>query len=216
MKSRCIVLLTGKPAAGKSTLARALADHYNSTDHAFSGTPWRIVDADEIRKNFWPHLGHSTDDRKANLAGLVHVTRGVLAAGNNVLLCCVSPFAKTRQWMLDELSYIAVGRHHAFTPYAFTLWIDAPYETLRQRDPKGLYRLQAEGKLEGLTGVDAVYEPPVESDEPFLLVRTNDRSVDACVNLCSSYLSKQIYIRQASAALSSCLTENAHGNTAKD
>jgi len=196
MNKRCVILLTGKPAAGKTTLANALAYRFNSVSSQFLEHPWRVVDADDIRRQFWPHLGHSTEDRMANLAGLVHVAKGVLTARNNVLLCCVSPFSEMRREMLRSLSWagglLLDPVDNFITPYTFTFWVDAALPVLRERDPKGLYRLQEQGKLKGLTGVDAVYQVPVETEEPYLLVRTDHAPLDACVEDCYRYLNTRM------------------------
>jgi adenylylsulfate kinase-like enzyme len=49
-----------------------------------------------------------------------------------------------------------------------------------RRDPKGLYRLAREGRLESFTGVSAPYEEPVD---PELRVDTEVVCVDAAVRL---------------------------------
>lgn len=207
---RCAVLLTGKPAAGKTTLAHALADYFNAD--SYFGAPWRVIDADEIRPQFWPHLGHSHDDRLANLAGLTYLAKGVLGTGSNVLLSCVSPYAFMRQWILQVLSY-SKDLPISLPTFTFLVWVDAPLRTLQERDPKGLYRLQAEGKLQGLTGVDASYEAPDGAAEPHLLVRTEGRKVSDCVALCSTYLKKQTYVRLATRALDRAMEKREHGTS---
>jgi len=40
------------------------------------------------------------------------------------------------------------------------VWVDTPLAVCQRRDPKGLYAQARAGKLEGLTGVSAPYEPP--------------------------------------------------------
>jgi adenylylsulfate kinase-like enzyme len=61
----------------------------------------------------------------------------------------------------------------------YQVYVTAPLEVLRTRDHKGLYEAQAAGKLVGLTGVDAVYEPPTLDEALFL--DTAKRSVAECV-----------------------------------
>jgi bifunctional enzyme CysN/CysC len=46
--------------------------------------------------------------------------------------------------------------------------VDTPLELCERRDPKGLYARARRGELQGLTGIDDPYEPPVE---PELVVR---------------------------------------------
>ena len=49
------------------------------------------------------------------------------------------------------------------------VFVDAPVEECRRRDPKGLYRKVDAGLIRGFTGVDAPYEAP---EAPDLLLRT--------------------------------------------
>jgi adenylylsulfate kinase-like enzyme len=48
-----------------------------------------------------------------------------------------------------------------------------------RRDPKGLYAKAARGEIRGLTGFDAEHEL---SDDAELTLRTDERSVDECVD----------------------------------
>ena len=47
-----------------------------------------------------------------------------------------------------------------------------------QRDPKGLYARARAGELEGLTGVDAPYQPPAQPD---LVLHSSRETVDVAV-----------------------------------
>jgi adenylylsulfate kinase len=53
-------------------------------------------------------------------------------------------------------------------------------EVCAERDVKGLYARQARGELQGLTGVDDPYEPPLT---PEVVLHTQSSTVDECVGL---------------------------------
>jgi adenylylsulfate kinase-like enzyme len=47
---------------------------------------------------------------------------------------------------------------------AIEIFVDAPLETCRKRDPKGLYSRAMRGEIKNFTGIDDPYEPPLTPD----------------------------------------------------
>ena len=83
----------------------------------------------------------------------------------------VSPFRRTA---------LAARRLHEAAGLAFVeVFVDTPVTECARRDPKGLYARSRSGRLAGLTGDGAPYEPP---DAPELVIRTTEQSVDAAVD----------------------------------
>jgi bifunctional enzyme CysN/CysC len=80
-------------------------------------------------------------------------------AGLIVLVALVSPFRADRE------------RAAALFPDGqfLEVFVDAPVETCRARDPKGLYAKADAGKIAGFTGRDQPYEPP---EAPALVLDT--------------------------------------------
>ena len=58
------------------------------------------------------------------------------------------------------------------------VYVNAPLEICEQRDVKGLYRRARQGELQGLTGLDDVYEPPLAAE---VECRTAEESLEVCV-----------------------------------
>lgn len=58
--------------------------------------------------------------------------------------------------------------------------VRCPLEECARRDPKGLYRKAAEGRMPGFTGIDSEYEIPLAPD---IVVETNRLSVSQSVKL---------------------------------
>jgi bifunctional enzyme CysN/CysC len=95
-----------------------------------------------------------------------------------VLVSLISPFRAERQ-MAREL--MAEGEF-------VEIYVDAPIELCRSRDPKGLYKKADAGKIKNFTGIDSPYEPPLD---PELWLRTDRDSAEASTEHVIEYLKRQ-------------------------
>jgi adenylylsulfate kinase-like enzyme len=170
------VWITGVPAAGKSTLGAQLV---NAMQREYGG-PCALVDANVIRNQFWPYLGLSPEDRVVNVIGMAELTGVFLRAGSSAVVACIAPDRKTRNRALGLVRVAAqeVAVHQVH--------VAAPLDVLKARDQKGLYKAHDEGRLVGLTGVDAPYQPP--SNGEALLIDTSKLSVDDAVEEVMTYI----------------------------
>ncbi|MCU1690032.1 MAG: adenylyl-sulfate kinase [Pseudonocardiales bacterium] len=167
--------LTGLPSAGKTTLANALAAAV-----APSGRAVEILDGDAVRPVLSPELGYSRADRDANVARIGWVASRLARNGVLVIAAVVSPFAEARD---------KVGAVHAEAGAAFLeVHVATPLDVCAERDVKGLYARQRDGKLAGLTGVDDEYEPPLA---PALRLDTAQSTVDQSVQALIELLGKE-------------------------
>ncbi|MCG7525239.1 adenylyl-sulfate kinase [Streptomyces sp. OfavH-34-F] len=155
------VWLTGLPSAGKSTLARALAEHLRAGGHRVE-----VLDGDEIREFLSSGLGFTREDRDTNVQRIGFVAALLASHGVKTLVPVIAPYADSRA---------AVRARHAArgTPF-LEVHVATPVTLCSQRDVKGLYARQAAGEISGLTGVDDPYEAP---ENPDLRIRTQNRSV---------------------------------------
>ena len=173
---RIAIWITGVPASGKSVLGKQLV----CTMKKVYSTPCAFVDANAIRKQFWPHLGLSPEDRVVNVIGMAELAGVFLRAGNQVGIACIAPDREVRNRALGMVRVsaqnVAVHQVHVM----------APLEVLKGRDRKGLYKAYDEGRLVGLTGVDAPYEPP--SPEEALYLDMSKLSVSEAVEEVLSYV----------------------------
>lgn len=60
----------------------------------------------------------------------------------------------------------------------FEIFVDTPLDECERRDVKGLYKKARAGIIKGFTGIDQPYERP---ENPEVVIKTVDRSVDECV-----------------------------------
>ena len=151
---RRAIWITGVPASGKTVLGeRVVAEMKREF-----ASPCAIVDANVIRGQFWPHLGLSAEDRVVNVNGMAELAGVFIRAGNDVVVACIAPDRRVRN---QALGLIRVAAENVAV---YQVHVMAPLPVLEQRDQKGLYQALHEGKLAGLTGVDAPYEPPFSGE----------------------------------------------------
>lgn len=155
-----IVWLTGLSGAGKSTLAAALVARL-----ARAGV--EVLDGDEIRMFLSNGLGFSREDRDINVQRIAYVARLLAKHGLLVIVSAIAPYAETRR----DIRQRSQAAGHAFVE----VYVNAPIETVMERDVKGLYRRARAGEIENFTGVSDPYEAPAE---PAVEVRT-DRETPA-------------------------------------
>lgn len=155
------VWLTGLPSAGKTTLARAIAERLAAT-----GRRTEVLDGDEIRRFLSQELGFTRADRHTNVTRIGFLAQALASHGVLVLAPVIAPYAASRAAVRD--------RHAAAGTAYLEVHVATPVEVCSERDVKGLYARQAAGELTGLTGIDDPYEEP---DAPELRIRTEGRSV---------------------------------------
>lgn len=143
------IWITGLSAAGKTTLAEAVAVALRE-----AGGKAYVLDGDAMRQGLSRDLGFSPADRTENVRRIGEVARLMADAGLVAVVAAISPIARDRD---------AVRARHvdAGLPF-FEVHVDTPLAACEARDPKGLYARARRGELPDFTGVDSPYErPPV-------------------------------------------------------
>ncbi|ETR77414.1 NodQ bifunctional enzyme [Afipia sp. P52-10] len=143
-----VVWLTGLPASGKSTLARALERRLFSR----GGSPI-LLDGDTLRAGLNGDLGFSPKDRAENIRRLAEVAAHLARNGHIAIVAAVSPSRDDRA----EARRIADGFFHE-------IHVAASADVCEARDPKGHYQKARAGQLAGFTGTDGGYQPPLNPE----------------------------------------------------
>lgn len=157
-----LVWLTGLSGAGKSTIGQLFLERLTA-----SGVVAVLLDGDEIRRKLWPELGLSREDRDQNVRRLGQLAGMLLEQGITVVVAAIAPYRTTRDEVLRSVAR------------SMEIYVHCPLAELEQRDPKGLYRRSREGRLTGLTGVDAPYEEPLA---PALRLETASATPHECLD----------------------------------
>lgn len=169
------VWLTGLPSAGKTTIARALADRLRK-----AGQPVEVLDGDEIREFLSAGLGFSRADRHLNVQRIGFVAELLASHGVTAVVPVIAPYADSRE-------AVRVRHQSAGTGY-LEVHVATPVEVCSVRDVKGLYAKQAAGEISGLTGVDDPYEAPADPD---LRIAAHEQSVEESAAALHTLLSER-------------------------
>lgn len=142
-RSALVVWITGLPASGKSSLARALVDALRAR-----GCPPLWLDSDAMREILTPLADYSARDRDAFYGVLASLAIQAARGGVPVV---VSATAAQRRYR--DAARRGVERF-------VEVWLRCDVEICRARDPKGLYRRAETGVVQELPGVQVVFEEP--------------------------------------------------------
>jgi sulfate adenylyltransferase len=168
-----ILWFTGLSGSGKSTLANEIAKRlFNRKIRNY------VLDWDNIRFGLNKDLGFSKEDRQENIRRMGEVSKLFVDSGQVVLAAFISPFQKDRdhvRQLVEKNEFIEV-------------FVNCPLDVCEKRDPKGLYQKLREGKIKEFSGVDSVYEEPVN---PELIIETSKYSIQECVALVIKYLEEK-------------------------
>jgi len=163
-----IVLLTGLPCCGKTTLAKKF--RMKLMIEGFS--PSKIIDGDTFREGLCSDLGFSPEDRTENLRRVAEVAKLFLEENNGVVIAAIAPTEKDRK-MIKKI----VGENNLFLVY-----VNCSLEECEKRDVKGMYKKARAGEIKDFTGVSAEYEVPLNTN---LVVETMDADIEECIELMS-------------------------------
>lgn len=141
------MLITGLPAAGKTTLGAALAARIK---RRFSRSV-TMLDGDEVRKLLSSELGYSREHRRLNVLRHGFVAAEVCRHGGIAISSLIAPYEADR-----AEARLRTSRHGGFVE----IYLSTPLAICEQRDPKGLYARARAGQIQHLTGIDDPYEPP--------------------------------------------------------
>ena len=158
-----VIWLTGLPASGKTTLARALEIRL-----AQAGLAIEVLDGDEIRSGMSADLGFSREDREEHNRRIIFVSKLLIRNGVNVFVPLISPYRQLRELAREELD-----------PSFMEVWVKCSLEECIRRDPKGLYAKALRREITNMTGLDDPYEEPLNPD---VVVDTEKEYKEACVD----------------------------------
>ena len=142
-----VIWICGLSASGKSTLGKYL----------FSSLKPKIpnlflLDGDDLRSVFADSIGFDKEARNKNSVRIGDLCR-LLDSQNIHVICCAVTISPEVQ---------AHNRNH-LSGYC-EVFLDVTLDTVKKRDPKGVYRRADRGEIENVAGVDVPYIPPADPD----------------------------------------------------
>lgn len=165
----------GRPAAGKSTIAKRVEGHLREDNVQVEN-----LDGDELRRNLHPDLGFTREERALNNRRTAYISKLLNRNGIATIVAMITPFRDAQQTARDIVS----------DDGQFVLvYVKCPVDVCGQRDPKGMYEQAREGKIDNFTGVNHPFEEPFN---PEVIVDTEQQTVEKCVDDVLSYLYENV------------------------
>ncbi len=176
------ILLTGLPAAGKSTLAKALVAKLMERRER----PVTLLDGDIVRRHLSSELGFSAEHRHLNVVRIGFVASEITKNGGVAVCAPIAPYRRSRRQVRRMIS--AQGGF-------VEVYVATPLEVCQERDPKGNYARARAGLITGYTGVDDPYEVP---RNPELRLDTSRLGPEEAARVVMRYLADQGYLESGS------------------
>ena len=146
-----VLWITGLSGAGKSTLAREVTLLMRHLGYQVI-----YLDGDELREVFDAvDANIHNHGREGRIDLAMKYSRLCLVAarqGLTVVIATISLFREVHEW------------NRANLPNYYEVLLKVPFDELRRRDPKGIYRRFESGELTDVAGLDLPVDLPQEAD----------------------------------------------------
>ena len=157
-----IIWFTGMSGSGKTTLSSAVKQELTA-----QGLTVCIIDGDTVRESYQQKLGFSRAEVMQNNLHIATLCQKVRSDFDVILVPVISPFALVRQKVRKLLA-----------PNFHLVYLKTDLNSLKARDPKGLYQAADDGIITNLIGYSKTtpYEQP---DDAQLILDTGSRFTTA-------------------------------------
>jgi adenylylsulfate kinase len=142
-----VVWFTGRPAAGKTTLARALKELA-----ADRGVALVHLESDSLRRILTPKATYTAEERDRFYEMVTGLAALLAGQGFPVIVDATAPRRAHRDGARRRV------------PRVLEVFVDTPPALCERRDPKGLYRAARSGDAPHLPGAGEPYEEPLRPD----------------------------------------------------
>ena len=155
------IWITGLSASGKTTLGEYL--RCNLQKKGIENV--KLLDGEELRKNFDRIYGHSLEERYAVVSKIIKIAHECNQKGSISIVCTISHKKEMREMARQEI------RHF------MEVYLKCPVEVCARRDYKGNYKKAFQGEGEYFAGITEPYE---KSENPELVLDTASKSINEC------------------------------------
>ena len=150
MKNAAIFWCTGLSGAGKTTLSLRAENKLTA-----SGFRVKVLDGDTIRATYKVKLGFDRKGIEKNNANIVEICEVERKNYDILIVPVISP-----------INYCRMMARKKLEPYFYLIYLSSSIDSLKKRDPKGLYDKADRGEILDLIGYSKInpYEVPVDAD----------------------------------------------------
>ena len=159
-----VIWLMGLSGAGKTTLAIELGRKLKS-----KGLPSVILDGDQLRAGINKDLGFDDGSRSENIRRTAEMAK-MLSDNHIITICSLITPKETDRLIIKNI----LGERLT------TAFINCPIELCETRDVKGLYKKARSGEIKKFTGIDSVFEVPVNAD---IIIPTDRQTIQESVEI---------------------------------
>ena len=145
-----IIWFTGMSGSGKSTLSSAVKQELTA-----QGLTVCIIDGDTVRDSYQQKLGFSRAEVMQNNLHIASLCQKVRSDYDVILVPVISPYQAVRSKVRQLLG-----------PNFHLVYLKTDLNSLKARDPKGLYQAADDGKITNLIGYSKTtpYEQPDDAE----------------------------------------------------
>ncbi|MBD3919366.1 adenylyl-sulfate kinase [Paenibacillus sp. PR3] len=173
-----VVWFTGLSGSGKTSISQQVEQMLTKL-----GYRCVILDGDQLRAGLNRDLGFTEADRTENIRRASEVAAMFLAVGFIALVPMITPTTAMREQVR--------GR---FEPESYAeVYVQCSLDVCEERDPKGLYRKARQGLIRNFTGIDAHYEPPMQTD---LTLETQHQSIEQCAQQLVEFIERKYTLQR--------------------
>ena len=142
-----VIWLIGLSGAGKTTIGKKLYDRFHEQ---YSNTVF--LDGDMLRDIWGDSLSHDIEGRRINAHRISHLSAMLDKQGINVVAAVLSIFPEWQEWNRKEIENY------------FEVFLDVPFNIVKERDFKGIYKKTECGETNNVVGIDIPFPKPEKSD----------------------------------------------------
>lgn len=142
-----VIWIIGLSGAGKSSIGKRLSQKLCE-----GGRSAVFMDGDMFRDIMRNDLGHTIEDRKKNADRICRFCESLDKQGVTIVFAILSLFHESQEWNRENISEY------------FEVYLDVSLDTVKRRDPKGLYRRFQKGEINNVAGIDVPFKPPKNPD----------------------------------------------------
>jgi len=156
-----VIWIVGLSGSGKTTIGQEIFRLWKAREPATV-----LLDGDDVRRMLQHDkkaADYSVEGRRKNAMRIVEMCSWLDRQNINVICCILCIFND----IMNE-------NRKRFSQY-FQVYLETPMQTLKKRDPKGLYKKAACGEEKNVVGVDMPFTPPLHSD---LTISTDHNAPD--------------------------------------